>query len=710
MNGRQDNWARTRTALVALPLVLFAIVGVLAPVLAPADPSANDLAAGLLPPSPEHLLGTDQLGRDQLSRMLYGARVSLTVTAAVLALSLTAGTVIGTVAGYLGGRVDRAVSRVIDVVVSLPGMLVALAVIGVRGPGVENLVLALSLWSWAPYARIARARVAGMRSSPHLDALRLLGAGRGRIIGRHLLPPALAPCLVYASTDVGMIVLSVATLSFLGLGVAPPHAEWGQMLIEGRPFLASAWWLAYPPGIAITAVVFAANLLGERLAAGEERPSILRLVRPRWIRPGRGARPEHAPRPAPASAAARPAAPTPADAAQASPGHDVVLRVRDLSVSYPAGGGRRRVVAGVSYEVRRGRILALVGETGSGKTTAALAPFGLLDPNAAVTGSAVLGGGAGARQLVDVSPAERRQINGRRVGVVFQDSGTVLNPLRTIGAHVDEAVRNAGRGGRRAATRRVTEELLRLAGLPDPAAIAREFPHQLSGGMRQRAQIAIALAGEPELLVADEPTSALDVTVQAQLLALLARLRDELAMSMVIVSHDLAVVARLADSVAVVYGGRIVESGPLDSVITNPDHPYTRGLLDAVPRPGAAPGTRFRTMPGRASAGPDDAQGCGFAPRCPLMAAACVSGPPALETLPLGTLPLKTPAFETPALETAALETAALEPLSLKTPDLEMPDLEMPGLETVRAVAHRSACLRHPNRPAATWKRGADSC
>ncbi|MFF5248805.1 dipeptide/oligopeptide/nickel ABC transporter permease/ATP-binding protein [Streptosporangium sp. NPDC000095] len=661
MTGRRGGRAWTRTALVATPLILFAVVGVLAPVIAPADPTVGDLTAGLLPPSPEHPLGTDQIGRDQLSRMLYGARISLTVTATVLAIALTAGTAIGALAGYLGGWVDRFVSRVIDVVVSLPGMLVALAVIGVRGPGVENLVLALSLWSWAPYARIARARVAGMRSSPHLDALRLLGAGRGRIIGKHLLPPALAPCLVYASTDIGMIVLSVATLSFLGLGVAPPHAEWGQMLIEGRPFLDSAWWLAYPPGIAITAVVFAANLLGERLAAGEERPSILRLVRPRWSRPARAPRPAHA-----AATTKEPVASTPPEVARDSSEHDAVLRVRDLSVSYPDGGGRRRVVAGMSYEVRRGRILALVGESGSGKTTAALAPFGLLDPNAAVTGSAVLGTGAGARQLVDLSPGERRRINGHRVGVVFQDSASVLNPLRTIGAHVDEAVRNTGRGGRRAVTRRVTEELLRLAGLPDPAKVAREFPHQLSGGMRQRAQIAIALAGEPELLVADEPTSALDVTVQAQLLALLARLRDELGMAMVVVSHDLAVVSRLADSVAVVYGGRIVESGPLATVITDPDHPYTRGLLDAVPRPGAAPGTRFRTMPGRAGIGPDETEGCGFASRCPLVAVACVSEPPALEA----------------------------------------PVLDAPP----RVDAHRSACLRHPSRPAEAGERSTGPC
>ncbi|WP_431896562.1 dipeptide/oligopeptide/nickel ABC transporter permease/ATP-binding protein [Micromonospora haikouensis] len=597
------NRGRARTTLVAVPLVVFAVAGLLAPLIAPADPTANDLAAGLASPSAEHLLGTDQLGRDQLSRLLYGAQISLAITAAVLAISLTAGAVVGTVAGYAGGWVDRVVSRVIDVVVSLPGMLVALAVIGVRGPGVDNLILALALWSWAPYARIARARVASLRGSPHLDALRLLGAGHGRIVGRHLLPLALAPCLVYASTDVGTVVLAVATLSFLGLGVAPPSAEWGQMLIEGRPFLASAWWLAYPPGVAITAVVFASNLLGERLAAGAERPSIIRLVRPGRIR--------RATRSVP------------------SPDPGTVLRVRDLSVAYPDGSASRRVVAGMSYEVRRGQVLAFVGETGSGKTTAALAPFGLLDPSAAVTGSALLD----THELIGLAPGERLRINGRRVGVVFQDSGAFLNPLRTIGAHVDEAVRNAGRGGRRAATRRVSEELLRLAGLPDPVAVARQFPHQLSGGMRQRAQIAIALAGEPELLVADEPTSALDATVQAQLLDLLARLRDELGMAMIIVSHDLAVVSRVADTVAVVYGGRIVESGPATDLIDEPDHPYTRGLLDAVPRPRTAPGTRFRTMPGLAGGGPDDLAGCGFAPRCPLRQDSCDHEPPALQPL-----------------------------------------------------------------------------
>ncbi|MFC7546891.1 dipeptide/oligopeptide/nickel ABC transporter permease/ATP-binding protein [Plantactinospora sp. GCM10030261] len=617
--GHRGMSATARITVVALPLLGFMVVGLLAPVIAPADPTATDLTASLLPPSADHPLGTDQLGRDQLSRLLHGARISLAVTAAVLTISLTTGVLTGTVAGYLGGLVDRVISRVIDMAVSLPGMLVALAVIGVRGPGVENLIIAMSLWAWAPYARIARARVASLRTSPHLDALRLLGAGPARIVGRHLLPPALAPCLVYASTDIGAIVLGVATLSFLGLGIPPPHPEWGQMLIEGRPYLASAWWLAYPPGIAITAIVFASNLLGERFAAGDERQSILR-----WVLPARPRR---------AAARQSPGEPSATVCPTRSEEEGPLLRVRDLSVSYPRGGGHRRIVADVSYELPRGHVLAVVGETGSGKTTSVLAPFGLLDPSAVVTGSATLAAGTHARQLVGLPQRERRVINGRRVGVVFQDSLAALNPLRTIGSHVDEAVRNAGRAGRRDTTRHVTEELLRLAGLPEPAGIVGQFPHQISGGMRQRAQLAIAIAGEPELLVADEPTSALDATVQAQLLDLLAQLREELRISMIIISHDLAVVTRLADTVAVMYAGRIVESGPLRTIISNPAHPYTRGLLDAVPRVEAPPGTRFRTMPGRPGAGPDDTEGCAFAPRCPIAVPECGDRQPALLTL-----------------------------------------------------------------------------
>ncbi|MGH2944635.1 MAG: ABC transporter permease, partial [Solirubrobacteraceae bacterium] len=262
-----------RLVLIALPLAAFVVAGLAAPLLAPHDPTATNLAASLQPPSGEHLLGTDQLGRDQLSRLLYGARTSLALVAIVLGVAVAVGVAVGLVAGYAGGLLDRLTLRVIDVALTLPSVVIALAVLGARGTGTANLVLALTITSWPPFARLARAQVVSLRRSAHVDALRVLGAGRPRILGRHLLPAALVPVLVYASVELGALVLSLAFLSFLGLGIAPPQPEWGQMLIDARPFLGSALWLALPPGIAITGVVLSSNLLGEHLGGRELGPS-----------------------------------------------------------------------------------------------------------------------------------------------------------------------------------------------------------------------------------------------------------------------------------------------------------------------------------------------------------------------------------------------------------------------------------------------------
>ncbi len=607
---------RPRNLLLALPLAAFVVAGLAAPVLAPGDPIANDLAASLQAPSWSHPLGTDRLGRDQLSRLLFGARSTLTVTAAVLAVSVTAGLLLGTVAGFAGGLMERTVSRLVDIALTLPAVVVALAVIGVRGPGVGNLVLALALTGWAPFARIASSRVASVRRSPHVDALRVLGAPAHRIVGRHLLPVAMVPVLVYASVEVGIVVLHVATLSFLGLGISPPQPEWGQMLVDARPYLESALWLALPPGIAITAVVLSSNLIGERLADQDDRPSVLRLFTGNAGRPAR-------------TALRGPTRSDPAVASGASGAEPAALyRIRDLTVEFGPPGQAHRVLDAVSYEVRPGQTLALVGESGSGKTVSVLGPLGLLPPAATVTGTAQLRG----RELIGLDEPSLRAIRGREIGVVFQDALAALNPVRTIGAQLDEAVRNTGTAppGRE---RRRTVDLLSLVGLPEPAAVAAGYPHQLSGGMRQRALIAIALAGEPALLIADEPTSALDVTIQAQVLALLRRLRDELGMAMIVISHDLAVVAELADRVAVMYAGRVVECAAPADLLRAPDHPYSRGLLDAVPRLGVAPGTRFPTMPGTAPRGPCQLAGCAFAPRCRHALPRCRTELPPLEPI-----------------------------------------------------------------------------
>lgn len=522
----------------------------------------------------------------------------------MLGITLSVGVVVGTIAGYAGGLVDRAVLRLIDLSLSVPTLVIALAILGLRGNGLGNVILALSITGWTRFARIARARVAGSRRAPHVEALQTLGARPRRILGRHLVPVALGPALVYASIEVGTIVLSVATLSFLGVGIAPPTPEWGQMLVDARPFLGSALWLALPPGIAITGLVLASNLISERLAE------------------------PHGPVPARRQAIATPSA---SPAASSSPrSAEILYEVKALGVAFATGVGVRPVLDDVGYRLPRGHTLALVGESGSGKTLSALAPLGLAPGAARVSGSARFEG----RELVGLGQRQLGEVRGRRVGVVFQDTFAALNPVRTIGAQVDEAVRNAGGRGRHH-VRRCSVELLGLVGLPDPARLADDHPHRLSGGMRQRALIAIALAGEPDLLIADEPTTGLDVTVQAQLVSLLQHFRADLGMAMLFVSHDLAVVNELADSVSVMYGGRVVEHAPCHQILRHPDHPYTQGLIDALPRVGAAPGTRFRTMPGVAPHGAE-AVGCAFAPRCAWAERRCGASRPPLEPVGAG--------------------------------------------------------------------------
>ncbi len=269
---------------------------------------------------------------------------------------------------------------------------------------------------------------------------------------------------------------------------------------------------------------------------------------------------------APADAARGPAQPVPA------------VRVRDLHVTFGRGADRREVVHGVSFDVPRGQCLALVGESGSGKSVTARTLVGLTGRGATVRASALALHGT---DLLGFAERDWRRLRGGAVGLVLQDALVSLDPVRPVGREIDEVLRLHTTLGRTARAARV-EELLDQVGVPDPAVRARQLPHELSGGLRQRALIASALAGEPDLLVADEPTTALDVTVQAQVLDLLARLRDD-GRTLLVISHDLAVVSRLADQVAVMQDGRIVEAGPTGRVLGDPQHPYTRRLLDAVP-------------------------------------------------------------------------------------------------------------------------------
>jgi oligopeptide transport system ATP-binding protein len=301
-----------------------------------------------------------------------------------------------------------------------------------------------------------------------------------------------------------------------------------------------------------------------------------------------------------------------------------LLSVKSLSVEFQIERGRVRAVDGVSFQVAPGETLAIVGESGSGKSVTALAVMGLVAGGAVRTGEICFDG----QDLTALDEPALRAIRGKEIGMIFQDPMTSLNPVLTIGRQISEMFElHQGLSG--AAARDAAVEALAMVGMPTPQRRLGAYPHEFSGGMRQRAMIAMAVACRPKLLIADEPTTALDVTIQAQILDVIGRIQHELGMAMILISHDLGVVAGAADQIAVMYAGRLVETGPIDTVFADPKMPYTRGLLASVPRfdradalppsiPGAPPDPRDRSA------------GCAFAPRCAEVIAQCRASAPDL--------------------------------------------------------------------------------
>jgi oligopeptide transport system ATP-binding protein len=301
-----------------------------------------------------------------------------------------------------------------------------------------------------------------------------------------------------------------------------------------------------------------------------------------------------------------------------------VLEVDRLRVRLPTAGGPTTIVDGIGYGVEAGEVFGIAGESGSGKTMSVLALMGLLPPGAAVEGRAVFQG----RDLLRLRRRELRRTCGRDLAMVFQDPLTSLHPMLSLGTQLTEHVRRHLGLGRRQAEARA-RELLDDVRIPDPEGALNAFPHQFSGGMRQRIAIAIALACRPKLLIADEPTTALDVTVQAGIIRLLDRLRRESGLAIVLITHDLGVLSAIADRVAVFYAGRVVEAGAREDVLARPRHPYTRGLLDALPHP-EAPDARLVAIPGAPPSPRRVPSGCPFHPRCPYAEPACSEAVPPL--------------------------------------------------------------------------------
>ncbi|WP_052425284.1 dipeptide/oligopeptide/nickel ABC transporter permease/ATP-binding protein [Streptomyces fulvoviolaceus] len=539
-------------------LIGISVACAMASVLAPIDPLEQDLSNTFSGPSALHWLGSDELGRDIYSRLLHGGGGLLLTALIPVGVSLLLAVPGGLLAGYLSGRVDAAATFVVDILFALPGLVVVLAIAAVSDNNLVVMAVAFGVLTSGAIFRVVRTATAAARELPYVDAALVSRLSRLRILARHILPNVTGPLIVQAIVHYSGTFLFLTSLSFLGLGFSPETPSWGQMTLNAAQNLDQHPWLMVPVGFALTATVLALNLVGNALleaVSGHRRPS--QLPDPR-----------------------RPVPDEPADAV-VPPAPASVLTVDRLHVCYPGqDGSDRAVVRDVGFQLQRGEVFGLVGESGSGKTTTALSILGLVPPPGRVTSGRVLLHG---EDLLRLNEAQLRKVRGSRIGLVAQEPMAALDPSFTVGSQLGEMICLHRRVRRREA-RQIALSLLTRVGLPDPAAVARRYPHQLSGGIAQRVAIALALSGEPDVLVADEPTAALDVTVQAEIIDLLLHLREESALTLLLVTHDLGVVADICDRVAVMSDGRLIEEGTTEAVLLSPAQEYTRTLVAATPR------------------------------------------------------------------------------------------------------------------------------
>jgi peptide/nickel transport system permease protein len=587
-------------SLGLLVLLVFAVIG---PTLWSASASRTDVASMLRGPSGSHWAGTDNLGRDILARVLVATRLSVELALLATVLAVVVGVLLGTAGFVLGRRAARIVAAVVNIVVAFPGLLLALFFAVIFGVGAQGAVLAIGLAGAPAFARLAQTLVASVEQRDFVAAARIAGVGRVRVLLRHVLPNIAEALIVNAAIAAGGALLAFASLSFLGLGVQAPAYDWGKLLGDGLTGIYEQPVAALAPGIAVIVAGLAFNLFGETLAKGIGLTSTLGRVPLGRIK--------QVPAPEPASEQ-----------------DDAVLDVADLVVTLPGPGGPIRPVRGVGFRIGRGEAVGVVGESGSGKSLTALAVSRLIEEPGRVEASRLRFLGTDLRTG---AARTHRRLLGTGLAMVFQDPMTSLNPTRRVGRQLAEVARQHG-GLSRGAALALAIDRLRAVRVPAAARRARQYPHEFSGGMRQRAMIGMGLMGTPALIVADEPTTALDVTVQRQVLDLLRSIRRENAVALLLISHDVAVVRQVCDRVLVMYAGRIVEDLPAADLAADARHPYTRALVAAVPDMHTDLDRPLAAIPGRA---PDPARfptGCAFAPRCALATDQCRTEEPLLET------------------------------------------------------------------------------
>lgn len=618
--GFWNIFSKNRMAVFGLVmLIAIVVLAAFAPALAPYDPKSY---AGIQTsdifnaPSAQHWFGTDDAGKDVLSSFIYGARVSLIVGFFAAFISIVIGGVIGIMAGFYGGRVENVLMRFTDTMLVIPDLPLIVVIVALTKPSLLNIIFVIGLLGWTTTARIVRSQTLAVKSRKFVLRAKAIGAGNWHIILNHILPLVMPLLVVNAILVISLAILEESTLSFLGLG-DPTAVSWGQMLnfAFGRGAMsAGAWWALFMPGFGIVWVVLALTLLGHGLE---------QVLNPRLeshhLMPGRPTvqsdaevlskerklRKENAP---------------------------LLLDVQNLSVHYVNDDKVAKAVHNVSFQLYEGELIGLVGESGCGKTTLIMALTRLLPSAGQIANGHIYFNG---KDLAAISEEEMMEVRWSGISIIFQGAMNALNPVRTVGDQIAEAIIKHEPSFPRGTLDARVEELLELVGIG--AGNKDRYPHQYSGGMRQRAMIAMALSCNPQVVIADEPTTALDVMIQAQILELLDSLRKKLGLAIIFVTHDLGVVAEMCDSVLVMYGGVTAEYASVDTIYNAPRHPYTQELLKAFPDL-SRPEKRLVSIPGYPPKLDALPAGCRFEPRCPLAFERCETELPKLYELEDGHL------------------------------------------------------------------------